>query len=175
MVVVYKNGAFPHKDLRVSLTRRTVSSSHHGDRSRGAENPDPSEDGSPAGEAPGQKGESWIAQQLALGDRKSGGAFVTDLRAPLNTFLERFSLERFKHGNRGNQHWAPSMCAGLLFPDGVSQESTRMSSSMATGPEDSPPASYSLQDNGNLFPGREQARRARGFGKPGSDLASSIF
>lgn len=38
-----------------------------------------------------------------------------------------------------------------------------MSSSMATGPEDSPPASYSLQDNGNLFPWQRAGKESQGI------------
>lgn len=159
----------------MSLTRRAGSSSHHGDRPRGAENRDSSEDGSPARETPGQKGESRIAQQLALGDRKSGGAFVTDLRAPLNTFLE-------------SSPWSGSSTAIGETNTGLQECVLAFYSQMesARNPQEChrpwPQAQRILlllptvcKTMETCFPGREQARRARGFGKPGSDLASSIF
>lgn len=145
---------------------------------RGAENPDrpdPSEDGSPAGEAPGRKGDSHI-ESGASGNRKSGGVVITGLRAPLDTFLERFSLWNRSYTAIWEANAGLQECV-LAFP---SQTESARNAQEGHRPcpqatEDSPPASYSLQDNGTLFPSREQASRARGFGKSESDLASSIY
>lgn len=164
----------------MNLTRREGSSSHRGGMPRGAENPQ-------TGLTPQSTGAQLEKHQAKRVNHRlpNGRHLGTENQVVWSSLASEPLSTRFWKGLlsgavRSRQYGKPTLDSkNVCWPSIPRRSQSGIHKNVIVhvlgATEDSPLASYSLRHNGNLFPNREQASRARGFGKSGSDLASSVF